>query len=173
MDWAQLLVLFILVGIPLLEFLGRVLTQRGGDGAPPPPELEATATETPDETGAATGERTEPDWPMGWGERPAPAPTNEEPREMGEEALDTDGRELPFPHDEPEAERVSAPVVSLEPTEVDHDAGRGRSRRIAPASAVPALRATQPRLGAQIRSREDLRRAIVLMEVLGPPRGFR
>lgn len=159
MDLFELLVLLVFVVLPLLQGFLR----RGKDGddesplggerpADPPYEEVGTPAEAGDlpETEAASPEG---GWSTEWGEWP------------GEHVA-------PEADPVPEAVRVSAPVVSLEPVHVDRDA---EHRRLHATHSVPVHTTPQrrPRIARLLQGSDDLRSAIILGEVLGPPPSLR
>lgn len=176
MDFLEILFLLLFVLLPLLQ---GVLTKQKPPSRPLPPpeetpegERELTALETmrlPPFPGQQPG---------GWG---GSWPGESFPAEEAEEVVEADEGEL-FPeraHREdlaPEVERVASPVVSLEPVFVDHEVDHRRQRvrfaapeRVPPPPARPSAAA---RLAGDL-SRGEIRRAIILSEVLGPPLAMR
>lgn len=155
MDFFELLVLLLFVVFPLLQqFLGRKGDEGEGPVAEAPPEREEPrpAAERALEP-APNGEG----WSVGWGSWPEEAPAEEAPEP-----------EVYIP----EAVRVADPVVSMEALHVDRAAEHARIHAI---HARPAARPQRdrPRLAALLSSEADIRRGIVLAEVLGPPAALR
>lgn len=187
MDWLQVLFFLLLFVVPLLE---QVLKKRN---APPtdPGDPEQLPPPAPAPVERRQGERREAEQrqlerregdrrlPATAGERtPAtmPMPAAEESpleRLSREEAvLEQVAAEEASWLERPEAERVDAPVISLELLEVDREAEHRRLHDRAIAE-VPAPRPRRSGLAAMLHGSGDLRRAMVLQEVLGPPRSER
>ena len=122
-------------------------------------------------------EEEEAGWSAGWGKWPEFS--FETPAEG--EATEPLPTEVPAPAPSPieavSLESTAPPlVVSLEPTRIDRAAehARFRARTAAP---VPVVSGPPPRtsgfgLAGMLRERGGLRRAVVLAEVLGPPRSL-
>jgi hypothetical protein len=159
MDLFELLVLLVFIVLPLLQGLLR----RGKDGNDESPlDLERPADrqhgelEAPAEAGqAAEADAAAPagGWSTEWGEWP------------GEHVA-------PEADPVPEAVRVSAPVVSLEPVHIN----RAAEHRRLHATQSPPVRPTpvrRPRIARLLQGSDDLRSAIILGEILGPPRSLR
>lgn len=195
MELGELLILLILFGLPLLELLGKVLKKRGGGEDEesagvedlPPSGRGASDTEdylpvpklpervqvpdrlpVPDRMPVPTRmprpERVE----AGVGSKPVPA---DEPAE--ETAWDVFRKvEGALREEVPEAVRVYAPVVSLEPLVVDREREHLRLHQREKAPPPRARRRAAPALDASLRGKGDLRRAIILSEVLGPPKSL-
>lgn len=118
-------------------------------------------------------------WSSGWSDWPGAAPevqweAEEEGawEEVAETAAGVPILAVELPVEVPvqlEAEAVAVPVYSLEALEVDRQAEHQRLHaRMEEAVPVPRRRRSPPRL----HGREELRRAIVLAEMLGPPRAL-
>lgn len=178
MDWIEYLLLFVFFVLPLLQGLlgGKKKTPTSG---PLPDEAErqeevAEARAREDRLPAPEGAES---WSAGWGSWPEPAELERvaEIEVMDEEeALElTALQERLRPEDASEAVRVTTPVVSLESLEVDRAGEHKRfHHRVDAALPVPGG-AAGPRVATLLRGREQLRRAVLLAEVLGPPRGLR
>lgn len=176
MDWGQLLILLILFGLPLLEFLERILKARRRGEEPRTPDAGPTEGVTQERGAPADrGHRSEPAIEHGgWLPQLPPELEWEPEAEADETAPELPAPRAQGPEEVPEAVRVHSPVVSLEPLEVDRDGEPRRFHRdLGSTGPVPGLRAAPSRLATQIQSRSDLRRAIILAEVLGRPKGLR
>lgn len=171
MDIVEVLVLLLFVVFPLLQ---HVLSRRRQE-----PELGMEEDDLDLEELMA--ERAPEQGP------PAPAPPGEErgweylPEAPRIESVVDEERALELlsmqaeldPEHAPEALRVSAPVVSLESLTVDREAEHTRMRAgRANAAAVARRPRRATRLTGLLDSSQDLRRGIVLSEILGPPRGL-
>lgn len=179
MDLGQILVIVLFLLFSLVQFF---LERRGGGRTlPPPPEdaEEERYRAEPREAAEPIRFPFPPEEPL-----PAPAPepwmegvpeevTAEAPAD--EEAVDLAELRPPRPVEHvPEAVRVYDPVVSLEPLHVDRPAEHQRfHRRVAAPDAVAAPAPTGPSVAAALRAPGALRRAVLLAEVLGPPRSLR
>jgi hypothetical protein len=177
MDLGQLLFLLLFFILPLLM---QWLERRGRADSPPEPGEVDPGREAAGEVASARrervepGEPVEPGWSDGWGEWP----TVEEVAagEIAAEEVVDEERALELaalqerlpPEEVPEAVRVSAPVVSLE----SPAAARASTRRPSVADVVPPRRSTPPRLAVLLRTRGEVRRAVLLAEVLRPPRAL-
>jgi hypothetical protein len=186
MDIADLLLLLVFIGFPLLQF---VLERLGAKKRPPvPPEEESELPPLPprlpvERKPTATVERkatapvdAEGGWSEGWGSWPDESLevlTAEEvvSEEAADELISLQAR---LPEREiSEAARVTVPVVSLESLVVDRKAEHGRFHAIT-ARPKPAPRRAEPLdIGATLRSPSELRRALIISEVLGPPHALR
>lgn len=183
MNWLELLLVAIFFGAPLL---GRLL-RRNEPQEPRLPPVEAE-TEGAGWLPAPTPARTPPapaeqgGWSSGWGGWPGMETEAEEEEEEEETALQRYDRGTgPLRTAEPVtlepvAVRDVAPrpvpvVVSLEETRVDRKAEHQRFHRklSAPARARPRA----DRLADHLDTRRELRRAVLLAEVMGPPRSLR
>lgn len=152
MDFFEILVLLLFVAFPLLQ---QLLGRKGGEEEeqamePAPPEVEAPRP-------AAEAPPRPEGWSTGWGAWPEEEAATEE---SGIEAY------------VPEAVRVADPVVSLENVHVDRAAEHARIHRIH-AQPVAGRKRDRPRVAALLRSEADVRRGIVLAEILGPPAALR
>lgn len=176
MDWLSLLLIALVVISVIRKVYQGMQTMpapRGGGarplpgGDPEPLPLEAAPSS----------------WSSGWGDWPGALPElvdEAEAEEASWEAVTETTAGVPIlvpelPVEVPvrlEAETVALPVISLEPLEVDREAEHHRlHQRLRAAPPAPPLRprrASAPRL----RSRAELRRAVVLAEMLGPPRAL-
>lgn len=191
MDIVDLLILAAFVGLPLLQM---IIEKLGGGRKPPPPppptEYEPYQIELPplprhtqtEDTVDATMEES---WSSEWGEWPSDSNDDVEDvatedvaaedvmsMQMAEELIALQER-LARRRDTPEVARVRVPVVSLEDLEVNRKSEHARLHATAPARiAVIARRAPHPVRGA-LGTPAELRRAVVLSEVLGKPRSLR
>lgn len=184
MSLVELLVLLALVFFPLLQALlekmgvGRreeTLPEPQESAADPPvatmerprPAAKGRLPETTAEEGA---------WSAGWGEWPV-----ETLEDLSEEEVVTEEeadeliayQEQLAERGGSEAARVTVPVVSMEPLVVDRSAEHRRfHERVMP---PPPPRPRQPgqALDGVLRHPAALRQAIILSEVLGPPRALK
>lgn len=102
---------------------------------------------------------------------PAPAPRPEPlPTPRSEPRVQLPERPLPAPVPPPRAEPV---VVSLEALEIDRAAEHRRFHDAYVRSTPPARVEPRRPVAVGFRSPRELRRALVLSEVLGPPRSLR
>jgi hypothetical protein len=160
MDWTDLLIPFLFIGLPLL---GKLLEKRApaeeqeeyGEGLETLPPAEDVRA------GEAWG-----DWPVD-----EESPDEEE----GIHTLEARSLEpvapepLPVPVERP---LPAAVVETLEVLEVDRGAEHRRFHRRAPETpAAPVSRGES--LGEVLRDPGALRRAVLLAEVLGPPKALR
>lgn len=178
MDLVDLLVLLAFVGFPLLQLL---LEKLGGGrkGQPPVEDEQEPTLPAPDpipthepSLPAKAGE----EWSTGWGSWPV---ENLEDLTTKEVVSESQADELIALQDRlasremlPEALRVTVPVVSLEALTVDRKAEQARVRATASSRAIVAQRFAAPSISHSLRSQADLRRAIILADVLGKPRGM-
>lgn len=182
MDLGDVLLILVFLVFPLLQqLLGRLGSPR--PPAPPP------GTEEEGEGVAAPMEwERHPDLPG-----PAPEPRPERPREWEawtaeaaaeeiasrevvdeEEAAELTVLQARLPAETvPEAVRVSSPVVSMEALRVERPAKPARIPARAEAAPVPERSRRPSRTRELLRGPGDLRRAVLLSEVLGPPKGLR
>lgn len=200
MDFFEILIILLFIVLPLLQ---QVLGQRGEGGGPDETAdgegerlpghrtgVERPHREEERPAGAAqersrTPSREEPSAPGGWSADWGEWPGDEEDEAEDEAGLDEISaaeipdevrgrapREQPMGHDAPEQIRLATQVVSLEPLHVDRRAEHARlhARRSADVEPVE-LRVA--RLAGLIEGRDDLRRAILLAEVVGPPAALR
>jgi hypothetical protein len=103
--------------------------------------------------------RTERQVPVPRAERPAPEPRSERPAPV------------PFPH-HPAPVRTAPRVVSLERLEIDRDAEHERFRRRVATPVAQPRRPTRESLLPDLREPREIRRAIIVAEVLGIPRAM-
>jgi hypothetical protein len=182
MDWLEILLVLIFFGAPLL---GRIFKTSPPPDALPPPEAEPYGEEPARIPAPAGARRDAPgDWSAGWGEWPGMETEEDEEAAAVEEAR---AAGVPDPEGIHTAEAVSlepvtpvvyqrplpAPVASLDLVEVDRKAEHERLHRRFARPAAPPARARPDRLADHLRTRRELRRAILLTEVLGPPRALR
>ncbi len=192
MDWIELLFVVVFFGAPLLGRLFRKPPAPPpplprGD-APPPPYLQArlpasarATLPAPAPAGAGGG------WSAGWGQWPEGASEEEDAAEegggpeegiAGDHDLDADSihtREAVSLEPVSAAEAAVRPLpeapVGLDTTEVDWNREHVRFHDKYFKAAPPPPR--PDRLADHLRSRAEVRRAILLAEVLGPPRSLR
>ena len=186
MDWIELLLVAVFFGAPLL---GRLFQRQ--PPAPPPSLPRSDAPAPPDlQARLPAPERaTLPTpvggWSAGWGQWPEGAPEEAEDEEEveDEEAIVGDhdlAADSIHTREAISLEPVTASEVALRPlpeAPVALDAEVDRSREhlrfhdkyFKPAPPPPRL----DRLADHLRSRAEVRRAILLAEVLGPPRSLR
>jgi hypothetical protein len=185
MSLLELLLLAAFIGFPLLQLLLEKL--KGGEPPEPPPEGRAEEPPIPAakskpslpplaRSRPSLPPRQEEGWSSEWGSWPTETPvelTDEE--DAGVQEAD----ELIVPlgrmaaQELSEAARVSVPVVSLEALHVDRKAEHARLHARPVSRAATVRRAAAPTIGALLHSPADLRRAIVLAEVLGKPIALR
>lgn len=185
MDFVEILVLLAFILFPMLQALLEKLGGARRTEIPPEWEVEQEGSEAP----VGTLERPEtkledPDsgWSDGWGEWPGMAPEDAgaleelsaQPVVTAEEAEEILHERRRIPQERvSEAARVTAPVVSLERVDLPR-VREGRSTR--PLAAAPPRRARRRRdnLFAHILHDDaELRRSVLLAEILGPPRSLR
>lgn len=190
MDILELFLLLVFIGFPLLQLL---LNKLGlGRGEEPPSEEETEQPLLPGPTkdqSIATKERTiatkqrtiasetgQQGWSSEWGSWPAETLEDLAAEEVVSE-VEADElislQERLATHGLSEATRVSVPVVSLESLHVDRASERARMHARPMSRAIGPHRVAPPVIAGSLRSAADLRRAVVLTEVLGPPRGLR
>jgi hypothetical protein len=185
MSLLELLLLAAYIGFPLLQLQLEKLK----GGAPPEPPPEEPAEEPPIPAARSKPSlpplarskpslppRQEEGWSSGWGSWPTEAPvepTGEE--DVGEhEAEELIALQRRMASRQPsEAVRVTVPVVSLEALHVDRKAEHARLHARPVTRPATVRRAAAPTIGALLHSPADLRRAIVLAEVLGKPMALR
>lgn len=183
MDILDLLLLLVFIGFPLLQLL---LNKLGlGRGDEPPGEDEAEQPPAPiatKERTSAPKERTiavetgQQGWSSGWGSWPAETLEDLAAEEVVSE-VEADElislQERLASHGLPEATRVSVPVVSLESLHVDRASEQARMRARPMSRAIGPHRVAAPVIAGSLKSSADLRRAVILTEILGPPRSLR
>ena len=191
MSWVELLIVVVFFGAPLL---GRLFEKKPPTLPPPPlprsdapapadlqPRLPAPTRATlPSRAGTGGG------WSAGWGQWPEGASEEEDAAEgggleegiAGDHDLDVDSihtREAISLEPVSSAEAAVRPLpeapVGLDTTEVDwnREHVRFHDKYFKPAAPPPRT----DRLADHLRSRAEVRRAILLAEVLGPPRALR
>lgn len=173
MDIGDLLFLLFI----LLPLLSQLFTRRKGEPELPPPPREDEGWSEPAPEPRASTATVPADRPFilepegGWGDWAVDVPEGDQseegllPEELGaeEEAVRVS-----------EAERVEVQVVSMEPLHVDRPAEHARLHRaMAQVAARRPARPRAPALSAALAGREELRRAILVSEVLGPPKSLR
>lgn len=174
MDFSDILLLLIFVALPLLQ---QLFGKR-----PPPSDLEAGAEEEAAEEAATAARRAPHRLP---GDVPAAEPEQRRSAQRRMEAAEElAGREVVDEEEAaelvvlqsrlpaesvPEAVRVSSPVVSLET--VRREAPARPSKR-APRAASPPRRLAPVHPGALPLHRGQLRHAVLLSEILGPPKSL-
>lgn len=187
MDWFEVLLLFIFFGLPLLQ---RIF----GKHAPPEERLPPVEDEygeygerrhdlpaPPREAAPAPAKSGGGGWSTEWGEWPGIETADEEEEQAVARIPDIAPEPIhtaeavslePVTVREEVVRPLPAPLVkSLEVTELDRKAEHERfHRRIARPAAAPA---SPPRMTDQLRSREGVRRAVLMAEILGPPRSLR
>jgi hypothetical protein len=190
MSLLELLLLAAFIGFPLLQLLLEKL--KGGVPPEPPPEEPAEEPPIPAarskpalpplaRSSPSLPPRQEEGWSSGWGSWPTEAPVEQADEEdVGEEDVgEHEAEELialqrrMASRQPSEAVRVSVPVVSLEALRVDRKAEHARLHARPASRPATVRRATAPTIGALLHSPADLRRAIVLAEVLGKPIALR
>lgn len=128
-------------------------------------------------------------WAADWGEWPDEETEREEAEGMSIEALerpevvevpptdaavrDTSGRPAtPYSYDDPARARAASRVVSLEKLHVDRAAEHARFHT-RPERPTAGVGRRPPRIAALLEDPDELRRAILLAEVVGPPAALR
>lgn len=186
MDLLEVLLVLIFFGVPLL---GRLL-QRNAPQEPQLPPVDSEAEDAEWLPAPAPRRETAPapaqggGWSAGWGEWPGMETAEEEeeteeagawaaPAERGgEETIHTLEAVSLEPVTPREAVERPVPVpVSLELVQVDRKAEHERLHQKYARPVAPRPRAD--RLADHLNSRGELRRAVLLAEVLGPPRALR
>lgn len=170
MDWLDLLLLAAFVLFPLLQ----QLLERGRRSSTPPSE----PMDTDSQTGPSPieGERTrQVGLPAEWG-----GWTPERIEDLDDEERSVEDEEAAEPISpyaatpRPDIPMSTADtVVSLEQLHVDRVAERARFHQQDSSAQLAARAAPVPRLVAMLRGRRRLREAIVVSEVLGPPKSLR
>ncbi len=194
MDWIELLLVAVFFGAPLLGRLFQrqppapppTIPRTDSPGyAEPPARLPVPAGTTLPAPERATLPTPVGGWSAGWGQWPEGAPEDAEDEEEveDEEAIVGDhdlAADSIHTREAISLEPVTATEVALRPlpeAPVALDAEVDRSREhlrfhdkyFKPAPPPPRL----DRLADHLRSRAEVRRAILLAEVLGPPRSLR
>lgn len=188
MDIIELAILFAFVLLPLLQ---AVLEKIGGARRPPVGREEAEDTrdtsepdggqpvatkEVSSEQASQGTAEVDAGWSAGWGRWPS-EPLEElaaeeiVTRAEAEEIIERQER-LEDDLTSSEAALVTVPVVSMEPLYVDHTRREPRRTGTRPVVRPPSPiggRREAGRVLPGLRSRSEVRRAIVLAEVLGPP----
>lgn len=189
MDVVELLILLAFIVFPLIQGLLEKMMGRGRRELPPEWESEQ---ETP-EGGPILIERAEPSapdgdndgevsWSAGWGEWPGTTTAEaEELEELTAESVVTEEvaeeilyRQIRVPdEDMSEAARVTVPVVSLEPARRSRtrEAPSARMELAPPSGSARSRRRNQ--FARILHNETELRRSVMLAEVLGPPRALR
>ncbi len=159
MDLFTILFAIAFVLLPLLQ----KIFGKADEEADVPPE---DSREPQQRVGEAGG------WSTDWGDWPEEVPAAEEEvvEMLPEEAFSHEMRV-------PEAVRVASPVVSMEPLHVDHSVDYQRSStKKAPSRPArtrrPKYSVHAPTHAQALRDPKGLRRALVLSEILGPPRAL-
>lgn len=196
MNFIEILLLLAFLFFPLLQALLEKLGKERGELPPPPevPEEEITLQRAPTAPAPARAEAPtttqEQGWSTGWGSWPTEEAEVDELEESiyalealtAEEVVSEGQADELLAYQErlaareiPEATRVSVPVVSMESLQVDRRAEHRRLHdRFAPAAALSVTAPPSPAapLRRTLRRPEALREAILLNEVLGPPRAL-
>ena len=180
MDIIELLVLLAFILFPLLQAL---LEKMGVGQRPEPP---SPAGEAEDEAGEVAVERApvrasadvpeEANWSSGWGSWPG-----EQLEELAAEEVVTEEeadeliayQERLSQREATEAARTTVPVVSMEPLEVDRAAEHRRFHERVVTKRPPRAPAPSERLHSLLSDQSEIRRAVLLSEILGPPRSLR
>jgi hypothetical protein len=178
MSLIEILLLLAFVFFPLIQaVLERMGKPRGGPELPPP-EHEAEEPPPPVVVAQRPLPEAAPDesWSSEWGTWPAESAedlaaeevvTEEQADELIAYQERLTAREIP------EAARVTVPVVSMEALEVDRASEHRRfHQRITQAARVATPQRPSP-AGGGLRNPAELRRAIILAELLGPPQSLR
>jgi hypothetical protein len=177
MDWFSVLLLVIFVVLPLVQqFLQKREPQR--PDLPEQQDWEALPPMSDRGDGAARRRITKVEdvspWSEGWGAWPGEAAEQDDDEEM---LADEIGMEEPPAPEVLPAQHPPAPlVVSMEPLNVDRAAEHQRfhDRYVARPRAAPPPRpaAAHSPIAAMLRDPQGMRRAVILSEVLGPPRSL-
>lgn len=178
MDLFELLLLFVFFVLPLIQQLVGRRKQRGHS----PPPMEGEGEEVARLPVQAPPREAQAGWSAEWGDWPGFEVDEVEEEVLAAEAEATatqffTGEEISAELFTPEVARGRDPVVSLEPLHVDHsrhparDHARFHERYLASPPAPPHRAATS-RARALLRTPGDLHRAILVAEVLGPPRAL-
>jgi len=186
MDIVELLVLLAFILFPLLQSVLEKLGGAGRRGLPPdvdlPPQDRADTggpLSTPDagmSSDTPAGHEAEEGWSAGWGRWPSDTLEDLSAEEVVTEEVAEEivarQRRLGESVTVTEAARVTVPVVSLESVQAEP---AERLAGVKPIQRLPPPTIRRRPLHPTIRgvgSRSELRRAIVLAEILGPPRGL-
>ena len=174
MGWVEVVLFVLFIVLPLLQGLLARGGKAGPVPLPSPPSAERSTEQAQVEQRDDAPELSAWDELFGSG---TPAAADDE-TELEAVGLDTEPVEIvslePVEQlrEVPESERFVAANVSppLEQAQVDRRAEHNRfhDRYLAPEAPEP----TQRPLATQLRGRDELRRAVVLTEVLGPPRSL-
>lgn len=190
MNLIEILVLLAFIFFPLLQALLERAGKRGGEEPLPPagqePEIEAPAQVVVAERAHTEPARTSsPEhWSAGWGSWPGEEHAEEEIRTIeqlsAEEVVTEDEADELIAYQEryaarqiPEATRVTVPVVSMEQLQVDRGAEHRRFHDRIAVAPRPSPRVEQRPLRRILRRPAAVQQAILLAEVLGPPRALR
>ena len=178
MDLVEILVLLAFVFFPLIQALLEKAAKRGRPPELPPPNRAEQQPLPP----VIVAERRQPgpaaeeSWSADWGTWPTEGMEELSSEEVltEEQADELIGlQERLAAREVPEAVRVTVPVVSMEQRQIDRSAEHRRFHEPAPAPAArPVTRARPIAIGGALSKPSDLRRAIMLAEVLGPPRAL-
>jgi hypothetical protein len=198
MGWFEILLILLFIVFPLIEHIAASKRKKDQQPDELPPEYAGGGYEWEPMPGPqphrrdGPAEAQGPSWSDDWGgwsepereEAPvavAPSPRKEPEHGFHWEHLsrDTGARPLPepvVPRPLPEP-AVPAPtpvrVVSLDKLVVDREAEHRRFRdKVQQTSAPPTRRRPRNPLAEALRRPEDVRRAVLLSEVLGPPRAL-
>lgn len=178
MDWFSVLLLIIFVVLPLVQ---QFLQKREPPQLPPPEQRDwewgQPPTSEPGEQGASRRRITKVEdvnsWSEEWGAWPGEAAEQVDDEEL---FVDLPGAEEPAPEVLPAQHPAPPQVVSMEPLNVDRAAEHQRfhDRYVARPSSAPPPRPTNVHspIAAMLRERDGVRRAVILSEVLGPPRAL-
>lgn len=200
MDLIEILLLLAFVFFPLVQSLLARIGKRGGDAELPPPRSEGEEPTVPDarrerspaqvtvsgppaKVGAGGGTES---WSSDWGSWPGDEGATTDAvdtfEELSAEEVVTEEQadeliayqERLAAREMPEAARVTVPVVSMEPLRVDRRAEHRRLHERMSPLATHQRRSPPPGagLGAALRTNDEVRRAILLSEILGPPRSM-
>ena len=183
MNWLELLLVVVFFGAPLL---GRILQRNAPQPPPTVPPADAEREDIQWLPAPAQGRgslpapaKAESGWSAGWGEWG-------EVEAAPEEGEDEEGADAPWDAESIHTrEAISLEPVTLEeaalrplpaaPVALDVEVDRRQEHvRFHDRYLKPAPRRRSPdRLADHLRSRREVRRAVLLAEVLGPPRSLR
>jgi hypothetical protein len=185
MDWFTVVLIILFFILPVIQ---QVLEQARRKGAPPPPaewegvdpEVEqARRVEAPPDRMGTLGPVPDPGWSEGWTPWPAEgeAHQEEDSREAERIVWSPPARPVEVARPEPRPMVVEAPraeVPADRPLLVPKRTGSARSGTALSQSSPPRILQAAPRrrrdhLGRLLTNQQEIRRAIVLREVLGPP----